>query len=448
MLESKLPFDDELENSLLGVIISDNDVYDGIAKYFNDTSIFGQSKARLLWNKISYLKRQNKKFDLISICSQLTSEERKKGLTNFYITSCLNESATSESADYYATLLYEKYLMRKVITQISEIEGKASGNYIDVYDTISNAHSLFGELLELKPSSAKKIDDIVEETLASINNKETKLISTGFQNLNRFAGGLTRGEITIIGGRPGHGKTTVMINMLANALADGKRAIFFSRELPNSELIKKILCLESHELSYSMVRKNVYTSQEREIVDKTIKLIKQKYHEDKFLMFDNLRDFATSSGEVKKFKPDIVFDDYIQLISCSGKEEQRRLQIEKLVNDYKWLAKETDAAIVLASQLNRGIEYRDKSYEPQLSDLAESGAIEQVAENVFFTHYDYKVKGEAGKGKNILTISAKKVRYGDTGSVDLGYDGDKCKVYNSMGEMIEYGQIQKEEIPF
>ena len=294
MLESKLPFDDELENSLLGVIISDNDVYDGIAKYFNDTSIFGQSKARLLWNKISYLKRQNKKFDLISICSQLTSEERKKGLTNFYITSCLNESATSESADYYATLLYEKYLMRKVITQISEIEGKASGNYIDVYDTISNAHSLFGELLELKPSSAKKIDDIVEETLASINNKETKLISTGFQNLNRFAGGLTRGEITIIGGRPGHGKTTVMINMLANALADGKRAIFFSRELPNSELIKKILCLESHELSYSMVRKNVYTSQEREIVDKTIKLIKQKYHEDKFLMFDNLRDFATS----------------------------------------------------------------------------------------------------------------------------------------------------------
>ena len=151
---------------------------------------------------------------------------------------------------------------------------------------------------------------------------------------------------------------------------------------------------------------------------------------------------------MKKFKPDIVFDDYIQLISCSGKEEQRRLQIEKLVNDYKWLAKETDAAIVLASQLNRGIEYRDKSYEPQLSDLAESGAIEQVAENVFFTHYDYKVKGEAGKGKNILTISAKKVRYGDTGSVDLGYDGDKCKVYNSMGEMIEYGQIQKEEIPF
>ena len=236
--------------------------------------------------------------------------------------------------------------------------------------------------------------------------------------------------------------------MLSRVLEQGKRAIFFSRELPNSELIKKIICLESEELSYSMVRKNIYSPQERQTVSDIIGFIKKKYHKDKFLMFDNLRDFNSSSSEVKKFKPDIVFDDYIQLISCNGKEEQRRLQIEKLVNDYKWLAKETDAAIVLASQLNRGIEYRDKSYEPQLSDLAESGAIEQIAENVFFTHYDYKIKGEAGKGKNTLTISAKKVRYGETGTVDLGYDGDKCKVYNSIGEMINGEQVKQGNVPF
>ena len=155
-------------------------------------------------------------------------------------------------------------------------------------------------------------------------------------------------------------------------------------------------------------------------------------------MFDNIRDFAMSSSEVKKFKPDIIFDDYIQLIACEGWEDSRRLQIERLVNDYKWLAKETNSVVVLASQLNRGIERdsRGKSYNPQLSDLAESGAIEQVAENVFFSYYDYKVKGEAGKGKNIISIHACKVRYGDSGVTDLGYDGDKCKVYNSIEEMI------------
>ena len=151
-----------------------------------------------------------------------------------------------------------------------------------------------------------------------------------------------------------------------------------------------------------------------EILNSTINRVREKYNKDKFLMFDNIRDFSSSSGEVKKFKPDIIFDDYIQLIGHKGKEDQRRLQIESICNDYKWLAKESNAVVVLASQLNRSIESRDRKYEPQLSDLAESGAIEQVAENVFFTHYDYKVKGEAGKGKNILTFSAKKIRYGDT----------------------------------
>ena len=121
------------------------------------------------------------------------------------------------------------------------------------------------------------------------------------------------------------------------------------------------------------------------------------------------------------------------------------MQIEELVNNYKWLAKENDCVVVLASQLNRFIERnntRGKALMPQLSDLAESGAIEQVAENVFFSYYDYKVQGEAGKGKNIITLIASKVRYGDSGYADLGYDGDKCKIYNSIGEMIN------DELPF
>ena len=194
-----------------------------------------------------------------------------------------------------------------------------------------------------------------------------------------------------------------------------------------------------------MVRKNVFNQNDLNIVNNTISQIRKKYNKDKFLMFDNLRDFAMSSSEVKKFKPDIIFDDYIQLIACEGYEDSRRLQIERLVNDYKWLAKETDCVVVLASQLNRGIEKdsRGKSYNPQLSDLAESGAIEQVAENVFFSYYDYKVKGEAGKGKNIISLHACKVRYGDSGVSDLGYDGDKCKIYNSIEEM-----VNNDTIPF
>ena len=446
-METTLPYDIESEDVVLGSVIHNMEEYDKVAKYFMDKEVFYQDKASLLWRRVTEMKRKGEHIDTLTVCSSITKKDSDKGLTKYYITGCTKDACAKGAAEYYAIRIYEKYLLRKVIVGSEEISEKAKTNDKDIYASISKAHSLYGELLNSRPSQAQDIEDVISDTLHDIKNKTTKLIKTGYENVDKFAGGLTRGEVTIIGGRPGHGKTTVMINLLSRALDNGQRALFFSRELPNSELFKKIICLESEQLSYSMVRKNVYTENDLLVVNNTITEIKKKYSSDKFLMFDNIRDFEMSSSEVKKFKPDIIFDDYIQLIACEGYEDSRRLQIERLVNEYKWLAKETDCVVVLASQLNRGIERdsRGKTYNPQLSDLAESGAIEQVAENVFFSYYDYKVKGEAGKGKNIISLHACKVRYGDSGISDLGYDGDKCKVYNSIEEMISN---DSNDIPF
>jgi len=437
-METTLPYDIESENVLLGSVIRNMEEYDKVAKYFMEEDVFYQDRAKLLWKRIVDMKRNGEYIETLSVCGTITKEDSDNGLTKYYVTGCTSDTCAKGNAEYYAVRIYEKYLLRRVIVESDNISEKAKSNDKDIYNSISKAHTLYGELLNSRPSQAQDIEDVISDTLNDIKNETTKLVKTGYANIDKFAGGLTRGEVTIIGGRPGHGKTTVMVNMLSKALENGQRALFFSRELPNSELFKKIICIESQQLSYGMVRKNVFTDTDLSIVNATIVDIKKKYSKDKFLMFDNIRDFELSSGEVRKFKPDIIFDDYIQLISCKGYEDSRRLQIERLVNDYKWLAKETDSVVVLASQLNRGIERdsRGKSYNPQLSDLAESGAIEQVAENVFFSYYDYKVKGEAGKGKNIISLHACKVRYGDSGVTDLGYDGDKCKIYNSIEEMI------------
>ena len=435
-----LPYDEAAENGVLGSVITHEGEYEAVSKYFTDTEVFYQKKAGLLWKKIKSMIRNKEKVDTLSVSMSVNKKDMQRGLTKHYVVTCTGGSCSKGMTEYHARTLYDKYLMRKIIIKADEIKTKAEDNTQDIYKTISETHSILSEILNTRPTIASDIDDIIADTVDSIKNKSTKLIKTGYLQLDKFAGGLTRGEITIIGGRPGHGKTTVMVNMLANVLEAGYKAIFFSRELPNAELLKKIICLESQQLSYSKVRKNVFEEQDLAFVNSTIAQIKSKYAKDKFLMFDNVKDFAASSSEVKKFKPDIIFDDYIQLIACDSRQDQRRLQIEQLVNDYKWLAKETDAVVVLASQLNRMIERagtRGKALMPQLSDLAESGAIEQVAENVFFSYYDYKVRGEAGKGRNILTIDAGKVRYGDSGNVDLGYDGDKCKIHNSIQEMID-----------
>jgi len=297
-----------------------------------------------------------------------------------------------------------------------------------VYNNILKTHGLCSSLISARPSNKPDVEELITEAILELERNESKLLLTGYESIDRFAGGLTRGEITIIGGRPGHGKTTFLLNLLSSMLDQGYKVMLFNRELPNTEVIKKLICLESGKLSYGMMRKAIFSESEvKKLKEAKEKLVK-KFNQDRFLMFDNLKNFSKSSAEVKKFKPDVIFDDYIQLIDAENSRIDRRLQLEGICNDYKWLAKESNAAVVLASQLNRQLEYRGTNVRPQLSDLAESGAIEQVAENVFFTYYDYKVNPLKGLGKDKLQIVASKVRYGDTGDVMLKFEGDKCKI--------------------
>tara|TARA_R110000824_G_scaffold394282_1_gene593956 strand:+ start:4064 stop:5422 length:1359 start_codon:yes stop_codon:yes gene_type:complete len=448
-----VPCDTTLENGVLGALILRPDVYPDVKDFLSTDEIFHQKRASMLWKKIKIMLHNNEFIDLNTVAATLTDDDMNNGLNHGYIVDCTMSTGVSASTPAYAKKLYEKYLLRKVIDETQKIQESAMDNSIETYDCIVGAHSLFSELIELNPSKEKpSIDSLLYDAVEDIQNKDSNLIKTGYNSVDKFAGGLTRGEITIIGGRPGHGKTTMMVNLLASLIDNGHRVALFNRELPNVEVIKKLMCLESKKLSYSLIRQGIHSKDSIKRVEEVRKIIKDKYNEDKFMMFDNIRDFAKTASEVKKFKPDVIMDDYIQLVSPDGKIPERRLQLEKLVNDYKWLSKELRCSVILASQLNRAIESRYKNARPQLSDLAESGAIEQVAENVFFVFYDYKINGEDGKGKNIITFVAKKVRYGETGESDLGYNGDKCKIYDNYDEFINSikrkEMMDEQELPF
>jgi replicative DNA helicase len=443
----EIPFNEEAENIILGNIIEFDDAYDSVASYLANGEVFHQAEAKLLLNKIKSLKKEGISLDLITVCNSLLPEDTISGLNVEYITKCTTNSTTSGMTEHYGKQIYEKYLLRKIIDKTTQIKDKASSNLSNAHDTLIETHNLLGGLISLKPSQKFDITDSVDSAITDISSRESNLISTGYESVDRFAGGLTRGEVSIIGGRPGHGKTTYMLNLLSRMLDNGYRVMLFNRELPNVEVMKKLICLESESLSYSMIRKGVYDDKGLSELDRVRKKILDKYNEGNFVMFDNIRDFSSSAIEVKKFKPDIIFDDYIQLIALESKLD-RRFQIEKLVNDYKWMAKEQKAAVILASQLNRNVEYRGNGGRPQLSDLAESGAIEQVAENVLFVYYEYKVNPKSDLGRDIITLCARKVRYGQTGDIHLGYKGDKCKVYNNEKEAEQEEQIQKTILPF
>ena len=450
-----IPIDNRTEYAVLGGVIAHPKTYDKVVPYIVSGDVFVQSRAKQLWKKISGMLRNNKKVDTITICECITEEDRSQGLTQVFVVDCTTEPRIEGMVEVYAKTLYEKYLLRLVISTTDKIKKEAINNSEDVFDLLTEAHTTIGELMSINPTEEYDINDLVMDTITSIKNKETKLVKTGLKKVDSFSGGLTRGEITIIGGRPGHGKTTFLVNLVSKMRGEGHRCMLFNRELPNSEVIKKLICLESRNLSYSMVRKGIFAEHDLKELEIVKQQLCKKYNSEDFKMFDHIKNFAKTASEVKKFKPDVVFDDYIQLIDGAlvSKDDNRRLQLERLVNDYKWLAKENKCAVVLASQLNRHLESRGKGARPQLSDLAESGAIEQVAENVFFVYYGFKAYPSKFDPTE-LTMVASKVRYGETGDSVLYFEGDRCSIEDDMGnnhfkeDKVEQNVEDLNEIPF
>lgn len=424
------PSNVEAEEVLIGSLIYSQESYDDIAKYINE-EVFYNSDCKNLWNIIKKMKRNGEVIDLVTVCDRA----RGVDIDPYYITGLTEDVVTDTTAISYAKTIYEKFLMRRMIGHTSKIQDSIYNNNVNVYDVLNLTHNVIGNMLEDNPDRGFDISSELSSAVESIKEGGNNLIGTGYKLIDDFGGGMTRGEITILGGRPGHCKTTLMLNIIKNVVNKGYKVIVFNREMTNVEMLKKLIALESGKISYGMLRKGIYDLSMLEEIEQVKKKIERIYTPDKFIMFDNINDFTKGSAEIKKFKPDIIFDDYVQLIKPERDIEQRRLQIEDIVHSYKWLAKSLKCVVFLVSQLNRMMESRGDN-RPRLSDIAESGSIEQVAENVLFVYYDYKINLNRSKlGMNVLEVVGSKVRYGNSGAVKLGYEGDIVKIYQSPEEL-------------
>ena len=270
------------------------------------------------------------------------------------------------------------------------------------------------------------MDGIDDELIEAIFAKKN-LVQTGIDRIDRAIVGMTKGEISIIAGRPGNGKSTLALNITRNMILDGKKVMFISREMPRVEIVKKFLAMHT-QVPNKQMRNNA--SDHREEIEKGLKFIK-KYYKSLHL-FDNLRSLDEGINEAKKIRPDIIIDDHIGFIEFSSRDNRDvRHRIAEVTRRYKWLAKELDCSVILVSQLNRNIEHRvDKI--PRLSDLAESGNLEQDAEIVMFNYYPYVYEyEEAEHGQFGQQIIIAKNRYGTTCKFDVGYHGDSASIMDS-----------------
>lgn len=435
------PHSQEAEEAILGCILLKSELYSEVKEFIPNTEVFYYDTSKIVWKRMKELSKNHKEIDPISILAILNKEEKDK-VSGFYLTGLCANVATTATIKTYCNIVLEKYLQRELINATYEIQRSAFLDNQEFDSLLKFIKKTTDELTSLTPNKDPSLDEIVSQTIESIETSGN-YVKFGFEKLDNLAGGMTKGEITVIAGRPSHGKTTFAINLVKKFIDQGLRVLCINREMTNVEMMKKLIVLESGNLSYSDVRMNNMNDQSYKELVKVNETIVDKYT-NRLFMCDTARDLAASTAQIMKHKPDVVIDDYIQLIKMDG-YDQRRFELETVMNEYKWLAKTYKIVPVLISQLNRDIEKRIDPI-PKMSDLAESGSIEQVAENVLFVYYDYKVNYEESEiGKDYIQIVAAKVRYGENRKLLFGFNGDRVLFHENTKDTGEIMVAKDEE---
>jgi replicative DNA helicase len=431
-------FNEESERAVLGSILVDEKCLDIVKEYIIEKDAFYIEKHQTIWDAIIQLRSENIPIDIVNISSKV------KGIT-YYVTGLSESVPSTANVESYAKKMHSDWLRRKLVKQSYEIADKASDNTNDINNLLVNVHDTASSLLNLEPGQKFDLDTLLSMTKDSLFSKRS-LTTTGFEPIDNIISGMTKGEITIFAGRPGNAKTTTVANIARNLVLAGKKVVMFNREMPNTEMMKKFIAMESEGITYHMLRHNAVTSKSE--IEKSLNVIKERYT-DKLFMFDNISNLEGTFREIRRIKPDVVIDDHIGLIEYPTNDmRDLRLKIGDTSRKYKWLCKSEEMSVILVSQLNRNIEYRTERI-PKLSDLAESGNLEQDAEIVAFTHYPWTVNFENAKhGKFGLDIVVAKNRYGSTGKATVGFSPDTCTLYDTIEEAEASVAAQMPDVPF
>jgi len=429
------PQSEEAEKALLGCMITGGDREQEIGlAWIRDEGAFYFNENKTVWKALRKLYKDNIEIDFITLTDKvkdITGESMA-----YYITGLAEFVPTKSNIEQYARIVWEKYIQRETAKSANMLVNASYDDYTEV-DNILEKHSrLITELKEIQPSKERKIEDLVNEMIKVVE-EDTNLIPFNLAHLDMFAGGMTRKEITVLGGRPGHGKTTLVINMVKGLIDQGFTVMLFNREMSNTEMLKKMVVMESKALEYGNIRRNDLSENDKTEFKSVSDKIKGDY--ENLIMYDGIRSLSDSLREIAKHKPDVVIDDYIQLIQVNNVREGRRFEIEKIMQEYKWICKTENCSAILVSQLNREIEKRLDT-RPRMSDYAESGVIEQTAESAMFVFYGHNFDSERySPYKSEVIVS--KSRYGKIGTHKIGFNGGRCKFY--MNSDMAQGDVPK-----
>lgn len=420
----ELPKDIEIEDKVLSALMNDRDAIFTITDILQPSSFY-KNNNRLIYTTAIDLYNQSKTPDLVLISAELKGKIKPGELARI----CTNFTSDDVLGDYCKVL--RELEMRRDLINLEKLTQKAYNNTDDVFNLTSDISKYIDKVGSTNKQSTKLGVNILGDCFKSIekaseNTNSITGISSGFTDLDRLNNGWNPGELIIVAARPGMGKTTLALNFMINAIRQNKRVLKFSLEMTTLELGFKLISTITG-LDNDRVKRGKLTESEwSKVHEETSFLI----NGDKMLVDDdgNTDLFGLKSISKRfnhKNRIDMIIVDYLQLLNgsdSSNKQQNREQQISYLSRSLKALAKELNIPIICLSQLSRAVESRGNK-RPMLSDLRESGAIEQDANQVLFIYRDgyYNKIDTSGDTEIILA----KNRTGQTGTINLSFDGAK-----------------------
>ena len=422
------PHSDEAEQAVLGSMLSDKEAVNKAFEKKLDAVHFYKKTHSLIFTAMSILDKKNEPIDTVSVVDVLTKNNDLETVGGaFYISGLVDLVPTTAHVARYIKIVMEKAILRNLIYLSNDISKEAFDDSKDVDDILESVQkSIFNITQDRLQKGFEKIDPVLHKTFEDIDriasHKGSVIgVPTGFSDLDAKTTGFQAGDLVIIAGRPGMGKTSFALNMMRNAAIDANKKIgFFSLEMANNQLAMRLLCAEAR-VDSNLVRSGTLPkSQYRNLSLAVGPLSKAEIHLDDTPALSILELRAKARRIKNDIDIDMIIVDYLQLMQGPKGVESRQQEIATISRSMKALAKELDIPIVALSQLSRAVEQRTGSKRPQLSDLRESGAIEQDADVVLFLFRPWVYsRDDEDEGKAEIIIA--KQRNGPTGIIEATY---------------------------
>ena len=422
------PHSDDAEQAVLGSMLSDKEAVNKAFEKKLDVVHFYKKSHSLIFAAMSILDKKNEPIDTVSVVDVLTKNNDLETVGGaFYISGLVDLVPTTAHVARYIKIVMEKAILRNLIYLSNDISKEAYDDSKDVDDILESVQkSIFNITQDRLQKGFEKIDPVLHKTFEDIDriasHKGSVIgVPTGFSDLDVKTTGFQAGDLVIIAGRPGMGKTSFALNMMRNAAIDSSKKIgFFSLEMANNQLAMRLLCAEAR-VDSNLVRSGTLPkSQYRNLSLAVGPLSKADIYLDDTAALSILELRAKARRLKNDVDVDMIIVDYLQLMQGPKGVESRQQEIATISRSMKALAKELDIPIVALSQLSRAVEQRTGSKRPQLSDLRESGAIEQDADVVLFLFRPWVYSREdEDEGKAEIIIA--KQRNGPTGIIEATY---------------------------